>query len=116
MRRPDHNNVDFSQRTAAPRPDGEQRPAWADMMPKWWFDEDPRLRHLRAAFPYWSIWNDPEKKQEFLDAMAEDEPGRDTTPEEDARVRSESPRRRPFEGDDEYLQNPAKWNQERKKL
>lgn len=59
--------MDYSQRTADG--DDEERPAWAHLMPKWWYSTPPALRSLRAAYPYWGLWTDPEKMQEMADAL-----------------------------------------------
>jgi hypothetical protein len=73
------DDVDFSQRTAGGLED----------------DQAERIvKSMRRDNPYWTLWTDPDKRREFTEQLRDmlNGNGRDTTAEENARVKQERPK------------------------
>jgi hypothetical protein len=99
VRDPNHNSVDFSQRTAAPEQGG---------------DDERMMRALQQALPHYWVWGDPVQSKKFVDGLRDAMSGTDTTAIEDARLRQAEPEEeghlnRKF--DDEFWSgnNPEQW-------
>jgi len=88
VRDPSHNSVDFSQRTAAGMDDD---------------GPEGLIRALRRALPYHYVWTDPVATKRLEDGIRGSLAGRDTSPEEDARLQQ-------ARADDErFWKDPAEW-------
>jgi hypothetical protein len=86
------NSADYSQRTA----DGPED------------DDAERITQtIERQNPQWAMWHDPEKRRDFVDGLRDALSGqsKDTTAEEDARLRQESPEEKPW-NQDEFFNNP----------
>ena len=86
-------------------------PPWRSLMPKWWHQTPEVLRHLRQENPYWAIWNDPEEMARFAEGMEGALPGSSAPSKKSARTLPPKPWQ-----DDEFLNDPEKWNRMRRKL
>lgn len=107
MRR-SHNDVDISQRTAAPPQSQEEE---NESFVKWLKEMYPygfRYPGSEQVPAYDHIWGDPESERKLREILRDGEP---PTEEEE----TQQPRQ-PFDGDDEFLNDPEKWNRSRKKL
>ena len=57
-----------------------------------------------------------DQQRDLIDSVNAASEGRPFVPRAKQRQQSAQPQRKPFAGDDEYLNDPEKWNRERKKL
>jgi len=91
------NNVDFSQRYADGLGDSDEADRIVRALMR-----IPGLEHME-------MWRDPDKLKRFTDGVRNELSGYNTTPEEDARLRQETPER-PFNSE-EFWSNPEEVQQ-----